>query len=124
MFFSQDRADVVSIVNKLCRKMPNPTQHIFAKLKRFVKNLQRETEIGRRSDDIFRFRMGRLRRNSKIIKRRRATARQSHLESIHTQAKYHCKKQRRSRAACCSIGSVRVNRICVVVERSGLRIGH
>ena len=42
---------------------------------------------GQRSDDIFRFRLGRLRRNSKIIKRRRGTALQSHPESIHTQAK-------------------------------------
>ena len=32
----------------------------------------------------------------KIIKRRRDTARQTHTQSIHAQATYHCKKQRRS----------------------------
>ena len=40
----------------------------------------------------------------KIIKRRRDTVRQPHPESVHAQAKDHCKKQRRGRTECGSIG--------------------
>ena len=39
----------------------------------------------RRSDDLFRFRLGRLQRNTKIIRRRRDTALQAHTENIHAQ---------------------------------------
>ena len=95
--------------------MSNPTQQSLAKLKRLVRHMKRERQWDRvfsygrmveRSDGLLRFRLGSLHMNSKIIKRRRGTVRQSHSESIHTQAKDHCKKQRRSRAVCCIIESV------------------
>ena len=70
---------------------------------------------GRRSDNVYRFRLGRSQGNSTIIKRRLDTARQSRRESIHAQAKYHCMNQCRDRAVCSSVGSVSVERNCVVV---------
>ena len=73
---------------------------------------------GRRSDNMFSFRLGRLQRNSKIIKRRLDTAREPHPESTHAQAKDHCNRQCGGRAVCGSIGSVPVERNCVVVEGS------
>ena len=82
--------------------MLNPAQQSFAKLKRLVRYVKRERQCGqtfsygkngRRRDNVYRFRLGRLQANSKIIKRRRDTARQSRLESTHAQAKDHCKKQ-------------------------------
>ena len=54
LFFIQDRADKTFIVNGLCQIKSNPTQHCFAKLKRFVRYLKRERQWGR----IFRY--GRL----------------------------------------------------------------
>ena len=72
--------------------MSNPTQQSLAKLERLVEYLKRERLWGRRSDDFFRIRMGRLQRNSKIIKRKRDTFRQPHLGSIHAQAKDQCKE--------------------------------
>ena len=108
LFFIQHRADVTFIVNELCQRMSNPAQQSLAKLKMLVRYVKRERQLGariqssengRRSDDIFRFRLG-----------RRDTARQSHFESIHTQATDHCKKQRRSTAVCCNYGSVCVKK--------------
>ena len=95
--------------------MSNWTQLSLAKLKTLVRYWKRERqwegtcsvmEEWPKSDDMFRFRLGRLQRNSRIIKRRRDTARQSHSESIHAQAKDHCKKQCSDRAVCGGIGSV------------------
>ena len=115
VFLCPDRADMTFIVNELYQRMSNRAQQSLALLKRLVRYLKRERQWeahiqvwkhGRRSDDIFRFRLGRLKRNSTIIKRRCDTARQPHLESIHAQAQDHCKKQRRSRAVCCSIVTV------------------
>ena len=72
--------------------MSNPTQQSLAKLKRLVRHLKRERQsdgvfsFGRmveRSDGLLRFRLGSLQINSKMIKRRRGTVRQSHSESIH-----------------------------------------
>ena len=54
--------------------------------------------MGEEVTTFFRFRLGRLQRNSKIIKRRRDSARQPHPENIHKQAKHLCKKQRKNRA--------------------------
>ena len=60
LFFSQDRADIIFIVNELCQRTSNPTQQRFAKLKRLVRYLKRERlwgniqlwENGRRNDNI------------------------------------------------------------------------
>ena len=49
-------------------------------------------EISRRGDDIHRIGLGRLQRNSEIIKRRRGNACRSCPESIHAKAEYHCKE--------------------------------
>ena len=60
---------------------------------------------GRTSDNIFTFRMGKLQRNSKIIKRKRNTARQSHPERTHTQARDDCKKQCTSELYAAAVGA-------------------
>ena len=49
---------------------------------------------GRRGEDKFRLKLGRLQGNSNVIKCRCDLVRQSHVESIHTQATDHCKEQR------------------------------
>ena len=48
---------------------------------------------GRRSDNIYRLRLGRLQRDSKIIKCKRNIARQPRSESVHAQAKCHCEEE-------------------------------
>ena len=48
LFFSQDRAGITFIVNKLCQRMSTPTQQSLAKLKRLVKCLKRERQWGQR----------------------------------------------------------------------------
>ena len=117
-------------MNESCQNMSNFPQQSLAKWKRLVRYLKRDRRWGyifsygrmvEKVTTFFRFRLGKLQRNSNIIKRRRDTARQPHPKSVHAQAKDHCKKQRRSRAVCCSIESARVERNCVAVEGSGLR---
>ena len=44
--FSQYRADITFIVKELCQRMSSPTQQSLAKLKRFVRYLQRERQCG------------------------------------------------------------------------------
>ena len=44
LLVSQDRADITFTVNELCRKMSDPTQHSFAKLKRLVRYLKGERQ--------------------------------------------------------------------------------
>ena len=92
-FLSQDRADITFIVSGLRQRMSKPTQKSLAKLKRLVTYSKSEKQWaiqrwknGRRSDNVYRFRFGRLQGNSKIIKRRRDTARQSRPEKKHTRA--------------------------------------
>ena len=46
LFFSQDRADITSIVNELCHTMSNRDQQSMAKLKRLVRYLKRERQWG------------------------------------------------------------------------------
>ena len=60
----------------------------------------------------FQIQLGSLQRNPIIIKWRRDVARQSHPKRTHTQATCHCKKQRWSRAVCCSIGRVCGKELC------------
>ena len=43
-FFSQNRADIIFIVNELCQKMSSPNQRSLAKLKRLVRCSQRERQ--------------------------------------------------------------------------------
>ena len=77
LFLSRDRADIPFILNELCQRMSSPTQQSLSKLKRLVRYLKRERqrgskiqilEIGRRGDNMHRFKLGRLQGNSKIIK--------------------------------------------------------
>ena len=112
--FVLQRADITFNVTELCQRMSHPTQQRLAMLKRLVRsknvrdngsNIQ-QLKTYRRSDNVCRFRLGRLQGNSKIIKRRRDTARQSFPESILAQAIEHRKKQCTGRAVCSSIGSV------------------
>ena len=110
-------------------KNVKPTQQSLAKWKRFVRYLKRQRQwsptfsFGRMVEEVTTFTdsdwAGR-KKNSTITKRRLDTARQSCPESIHAQAKYHCKHECRDRAVCSSIGSVSVERNCVVVEGSEL----
>ena len=57
LLLSQHRADITVIVNDLCQKITNSTLQSLGKLKR---------HNGRRSNDIFRFRLGRLQINLKL----------------------------------------------------------
>ena len=46
LFLSQDRADIIFIVNELCQTMSSPTQQSLAKLKRLARYLKRERQWG------------------------------------------------------------------------------
>ena len=59
-----------------------------------------------RGDDTFRLGLGRLQGYTEVIKRRRDTDRQSHVESIHTQTKNHGEKQRRVRSVRSIVGRI------------------
>ena len=135
LFLSQDRADITFIVNELCQKMSNPSQQSLAKLKRLTRYLKRERQWGQMfkygkllKRQCLRIRLGRLQGNSEIIERWRGDARRTRLEGVHAKTENHCKEQCRGRAVCGSIGSVRIERNCVVAERPGVReeasVGH
>ena len=107
LFFRQDRVDITYI--EACQ---NPTQQSLAKLIMLVRYLKRERQRGQ----IFSY--GRLVQEvttdvasdwagCKAIRKSRVDhVRQTHTESVHAQAENHCNKQCRSRALCCSFGSV------------------
>ena len=115
VLFSQDRADITVIANELCQWMSNPTHQRLAKLKRLVRYLKRERQwrehvfsYGRMVEEVttfFRFRLGRLQRNSNIIKRRRDTERQPHLESMHAQAKDHARNSEEAELDAAALGA-------------------
>ena len=65
-------------------------------------------------DDIFRLGLGPLQGDTDMIKRRRDTHRQSHVESLNTQTKDHCEKLRRVRVVRSSVGRIQVKRGSVV----------
>ena len=77
---------------------------------------------GRTSDNIFTFRLGRLQRNSKIIKRRRDTARQPHPERTHTQAKDDREKQRTSELYAAAVGASESRGIVSLLKDLGYEI--
>ena len=80
LFFSQDRAETTFIVNELCHRVSSPNQQSLASLKRLVRYLKRDRQWcqkfghGRLVNNINKLGLGRLRGNSKVIKRRRDNA--------------------------------------------------
>ena len=120
LFLSRYRADITLIVNKLGQRMSNATKpceveeagQIFESRGTVGANIQL-WKNDPRSDDSGRLHRTRKSSNAGV------TLRQPHTESKLAQAKDHCKKQRGSIG--CSIGSVWVDRNCVVVEGSELR---
>ena len=44
LFLSQDTADITFVVNELCQRMSDPSQHSFSKLKRLVRYLKGERQ--------------------------------------------------------------------------------
>ena len=102
-FLSQDRADTTFTVNKLSKDV-KPTQQSLAKLKRLVKYLKRERQREQRFSH--RRMVEKVTTCSDSEWSGCKTTRQSSSASVILQAKYHYKKQGRSRAAWRSIGSI------------------
>ena len=111
LFSSQVRADIPFIINELCLKMSDPTHRSLAKLKRLVRYLKRERQrgqvfsCGRMVEEVTTFSDSDWAGCKETRKSPSAgmilLLSRSHVEkSIHTQATYHCKEQRRSRIVC------------------------
>ena len=128
-------------MNEFCLRMSTPNQQSLAKLQRLVRYLKRERQWGQifiygrmveevttDSDSGWACYDTRKSSGGGVILPHRQTDTHTHTESTHAHAEYHCKKQRRSRASCRSIGSVLIKRNCFVVDGSGLRddasVGH
>ena len=128
LFLSQDRADITFIVNELCQKMSNPNQQSLARLKRLARYLKRERQWGHvfkyekivtRSDNIYRFGLGRMQENSKIIKRWRGDARRTRLEGVHAKTENHCKSSAEAELYAAALGASEVKGIASVLRDLG-----
>ena len=131
MFVLQSRLSRRNIHrDELRQKMSSPTQQSLAKLTRLVRYLKSERQwaqvckYGKRVEELTVFTdsdwagCNETRKSSSagVVMLGGHT-----LKGVQTKAEGHCKEQRRGRAVCGSIRSVRIRRDCVVAEKPRVR---